>query len=104
MSKAKKEKQLVSLADFIKEELQNEGFEHAWKEVKEEELIANEIKKARLAAGLTQKQLAVLLDTTQSFISDLENAEYTGYSLPTLKKVAKALKLKLIIKFEPMAS
>lgn len=104
MSKTKKEKQLVSLTGFLNEELKNEEFANAWKEVKEEELIATEIKKARLASGLTQKQLAEMLNTTQSFISDLENAEYTGYSLPTLKKIAKVLKLKLIIKFEPIAS
>lgn len=46
---------------------------------------------AREEAGLTQKQLAELVGTTQSVISQLESAEYKGHSLTMLRRIAAAL-------------
>lgn len=60
--------------------------------------IAFQIRDLREQAGLTQKQLAELVGTKQSNIARIENADYTGYTLKTLEKVASALKAKLQIK------
>lgn len=60
--------------------------------------IAFQIYDLREKAGLTQKQLAELVGTKQSNIARIENADYTGYTLKTLEKVAKALKAKLEVK------
>ena len=53
--------------------------------------LAQEIYDARLAAGLTQKQLAGRLGTHQSVIARMEDADYNGHSLPMLRRIAKAL-------------
>ena len=61
--------------------------------------IAAEIYAARTAAGLSQAQLASLTGTTQSVIARLEDADYEGHSLTTLKKIARALGLQLRVEF-----
>ncbi|MFM5983247.1 MAG: helix-turn-helix domain-containing protein, partial [Sphaerospermopsis kisseleviana] len=43
---------------------------------------------ARKQAGLTQKQLADLVGTTQSVIARLEDADYEGHSLSMLARIA----------------
>ncbi len=49
----------------------------------------------RKSAGLTQKELAGLIETTQSVIARLESADYEGHSLPMLKKIAAACSVTL---------
>lgn len=56
---------------------------------------------ARKRAGLTQKQLADLVGTTQSVISRLEDADYEGHSLSMLQRIAKALNLRVEVRFVP---
>lgn len=53
------------------------------------------IAEMRKSAGLTQKQLAERIGTTQSVIARLESAEYEGHSLPMLKKIAAACSVTL---------
>lgn len=60
--------------------------------------IAFQIYDLRKEAGLTQTQLAKLVHTSQSNIARIESADYTGYTLKTLEKVAKALKARLEVK------
>ncbi len=59
--------------------------------------IARLIFDYREDAGLTQKQLAEMIGTTQSVISRLEDADYEGHSLTMLNKIAQALNRKLSI-------
>jgi ribosome-binding protein aMBF1 (putative translation factor) len=56
---------------------------------------------ARKQAGLTQRQLADLVGTTQSVIARLEDADYDGHSLSMLARIASALNQKLEIKMSP---
>ncbi|MCG8583500.1 MAG: XRE family transcriptional regulator [Pirellulales bacterium] len=53
--------------------------------------VAIQIYNARRAARLTQAELASLINTKQSNISRLEDADYDGHSLTMLKKVFAAL-------------
>ena len=53
--------------------------------------VARTIRELREEAGLTQKELAKLIDTTQSVISRLEDADYQGHSLSMLERIARAL-------------
>jgi transcriptional regulator with XRE-family HTH domain len=53
--------------------------------------VAGTIRELREGAGLTQKELAELTDTTQSVISRLEDANYEGHSLTMLNRIARAL-------------
>jgi ribosome-binding protein aMBF1 (putative translation factor) len=64
-------------------------------------LVAQAIYDARTSAGLTQKQLAELIDTKQPVISQLEDADYEGHSLSMLKRIATALDCRLEIRIFP---
>ena len=55
----------------------------------------------RKQAGLTQKELAKLIGTTQSVISRLEDADYEGHSLSMLSRIAKALNQRLVFSVVP---
>ena len=63
--------------------------------------IAEQIYNLRAQAGLSQKQLANLIGTTQSVISRLEDADYNGHSLAMLRKIASALHQRVQIEFVP---
>ena len=64
--------------------------------------IAQEIYELRTRAGLTQRQLAELVGTTDSAISRLEDADYTGHSLKMLQRISTALNRRLEIHFVPI--
>lgn len=59
--------------------------------------IAELIHGMRTEAGLTQRQLAELVGTTQSVISRLEDSDYEGHSLSMLNRIAGALQKKLTV-------
>ena len=63
--------------------------------------VARIVYEARTAAGLTQKQLADLVDTQQSTIARLEDADYEGHSLSMLRRIAEALDQRLEVRFVP---
>jgi predicted transcriptional regulator len=60
--------------------------------------VAQMIYDARNKAGLTQKQLAKLVGTTQSVIARLEDADYAGHSLSMLNRIAAALNKRVDIR------
>jgi ribosome-binding protein aMBF1 (putative translation factor) len=61
--------------------------------------VATEIHLARVASGLTQKQLAARVGTHQSVIARLEDADYDGHSLKMLERIAFALNKRLEVRF-----
>lgn len=63
--------------------------------------IAEQIYNLRTQEGLSQKQLAELVGTTQSVISRLEDADYNGHSLAMLRKIAAAFHRRVNIQFVP---
>lgn len=64
--------------------------------------IAFQMYDLRKKTRLTQTELAKLVGTKQSNIARIESADYTGYTLKTLEKVANALKARLEIKIVPL--
>jgi len=70
-------------------------------QIAEDYRVAQMIYDARTAAGLTQKQLAEAVGTTQSVVSQLEDAEYEGHSLTMLRRIATALHSKLQVRLIP---
>ena len=58
---------------------------------------ARTIYELRQEAGLSQKQMADMIKTTQSVISRLEDADYEGHSLSMLNRIAEALDKRLKI-------
>ncbi|MGH9406888.1 MAG: helix-turn-helix domain-containing protein [Terriglobia bacterium] len=63
--------------------------------------IAGQIHRLRTKAGLSQRQLAAKIGTTASVICRLEDADYTGQSLPMLRRIAAALNKRVEIRFVP---
>jgi len=70
-------------------------------QAREQSKIAAEIYELRRQANLSQKQLAELVRTTQSVISRLEDANYTGHSLEMLRRIAAALHCRLQLRIVP---
>jgi transcriptional regulator with XRE-family HTH domain len=63
--------------------------------------IAQLLYDARKAAGLTQKELAQRIDTSQSVVARLEDADYKGHSLSMLRRIADTLDLTVDISLKP---
>lgn len=59
--------------------------------------VARLVHDLRTEAGLSQKELADAIGTTQSVISRLEDADYNGHSLTMLNRIAKALNQRLTV-------
>jgi predicted transcriptional regulator len=79
------------------------GKDDELREMVRQEVMNSEISRmiydARMAAKLTQKQLADRIGTTQSVISRLESSDYDGHSLGILQRIAEALGQKLELRF-----
>lgn len=60
--------------------------------------VAQLIYTARKQAGLTQQQLADLIQTKQSVIARLEDADYEGHSLSMLQRIGEVLGQQIEIK------
>jgi ribosome-binding protein aMBF1 (putative translation factor) len=79
----------TTLRTLKAELLADPGFRQAYDELAFEYEIAREIIRARVAAGLTQEQLAERMGTAQSFVARLESGRIVP-SGNTWAKVAKA--------------
>ena len=63
--------------------------------------VALQIAALRERAGLSQKELARKLRTSQQNISRLESPSYEGYSLTMLRRVAEALDATVYVTLAP---
>jgi transcriptional regulator with XRE-family HTH domain len=66
--------------------------------------IATQIKVIREQRGLTQSELAKLSGMAQPRIAVLEDINYSSWSVKTLKRIAKALDVRLAVGFETFSS
>ncbi len=66
--------------------------------------IALQFAALRQKAGLSQKELARRLNTSQQQISRLESPSYEGHSLANLRRVAGALNARVRVTFETARS
>ncbi len=71
--------------------------------LEDEFALADQFIKARAAAGLTQKQLATRMKTSQAYIARLEGGKEKP-STRTLNRFAKATGHRVVINFEPVAT
>ena len=89
---------LVKYDDLMKEQLKDPGFKEEYDTLEPEFAVMQAILRARVQAGLTQKQLADMTGISQADISRLERGT-ANPSIKTLQRVATALGRKLQIEF-----
>ncbi len=90
----------VSFKDLKSELLSNEEVKKEYDSLEEEFELASQIIELRQKAGLTQKELADKIHTSQPAISRLESGNYKNVSMMFLRKVGNALGVKPHIQFE----
>jgi transcriptional regulator with XRE-family HTH domain len=95
MSIVKRRKTLI-------EELKSKKYRDAFVSAQIEVGIPFQIRKLRKESGLTQKKLAEKAKIKQTWISKLENSGYAGFSLRTLRKLASAFDVGLVVRFVPI--
>lgn len=88
--------------DWRREQLKDPEFRRHYEKERRAVRIAYEITKLRHRLGLSQAELARRVGTTQQVISRLESGAYTGYTLKTLERLARATGTELAIEFRPV--
>jgi transcriptional regulator with XRE-family HTH domain len=84
--------------------LEDEGFRTAYAESFLNTSVAAQIKAIREQRDMTQAELAEAIGTKQAGISRLENVNYSSWKTETLRRIARALKVRLRISFEDFGS
>ena len=93
-------KKLPEFKDYLKEELKDKEFKQYFDEEGKKLQVGYKIAQLRHKFGLTQKQLADKIQTSQTVIARLESGEYWQCSLRTLEKIAIATRTKLVVSFK----
>jgi transcriptional regulator with XRE-family HTH domain len=96
-----KKKDTADFDEFLAEQLSDPAFADVFEEEKPKVDLAIKLAKLRTEAGLSQKELARRVGTTQSGIARMESPQYAGHSVRMLRRVAFALGRRLRIEFEP---
>lgn len=94
---------MSKVEDLHQKWMKSKEYRKAYEELAPEFAIAHAVIQARVAAGLTQEQLAQRMDTTQSVIARLESGR-TRPSTQTLERLAVATGTRLKISFEPVGA
>ena len=89
---------------YLETQLEDPAFAARFRKAGEAWDVALQIAALRQQAGLSQKDLAKLLKTSQQQISRLESPGYEGHSLSMLRRVAGVLQARVRIVFEPAAT
>jgi transcriptional regulator with XRE-family HTH domain len=66
--------------------------------------IAAQIQALRKARRLSQRDLAAKIGTKQGGVSRLEDVNYSGWKVSTLKRLARAFDVALVVRFESFGS
>lgn len=86
---------------YLDEQMKDPAFAERFQHAGEAWDVALQITALRQQAGLSQKELAKLLKTSQQQVSRLESPGYEGHSLSMLRRVAEALHARIRVVFEP---
>jgi transcriptional regulator with XRE-family HTH domain len=85
---------------YLEEQLRDKAFAARFRKAGEAWDVALQIAALRKEAGLSQKELAERLHTSQQQVCRLESPSYEGHSLSVLRRVAQALDAKVRVVFE----
>ena len=86
---------------FLEEQLKDPDFAGRFKRAGEAWDVALQLTALREKAGLSQKDLARKLHTSQQQISRLESPAYEGHSLSMLRRVAEVLGVTVHVTLAP---
>jgi transcriptional regulator with XRE-family HTH domain len=88
---------------FLEEQLRDPAFAERFEKAGEAWDVALQLAALREKAGLSQKDLARKLHTSQQQISRLESPSYEGHSLSMLRRVAEVLGVTVRVTLAPKA-
>jgi len=94
-------KKTTNFDRYLARQLRDPAFARRYRQAEEEWNVALQLAALREARGLTQRDVARLVGTTQQQISRMESADYHGHSLSMLRKVVAALGGSLRVLIEP---
>jgi transcriptional regulator with XRE-family HTH domain len=93
-------KQKTNFDKYLEDQLQHSDFAARFKKAGEAWEIAMQLAALRKKSGLSQKELARRLGTSQQQISRLESPLYEGHSLSMLRRVAEVLGARVHIELQ----
>ena len=93
-------KRKTNFDKYLEAQLKDEDFAERFKKAGDAWEIALQITALRKEAGLSQKELAQRLGTSQQQISRLESPSYEGHSLSMLRRVADVLGATVQVKIQ----
>ena len=85
---------------YLAEQLKDPDFAERFARAGEAWDVALQLAELRKKAGLSQKQLAARLRTSQQQVSRLESPAYEGHSLSMLRRIARVLGADVKVTFE----
>jgi transcriptional regulator with XRE-family HTH domain len=85
--------------EYLRGSLRDRGFRAAYEDAEARSRVLGDLVKIRQSLHLTQTQVAKRMQTTQSFVSELENGA-TDPHLSTLQRYARAVTAHLLVKIE----
>ena len=91
---------MTNLDQYLKKQLKDKAFADRFRKEGAAWDVALQIAALREGAGLSQKDLARRLGTSQQQVSRLESPSYEGHSLSMLRRVAEALNAEIHVRFE----
>ena len=89
---------------YLDEQMKDPDFAARFERSGEAWDVALQLTALRKQAGLSQKEVARRLNTSQQHISRLESPGYEGHSLANLRRVAGVLHARVRVTFEPEES
>jgi len=91
---------MARIVDLHKKWMKEPKYRKAYEALEEEFALASAVIDVRNRAGLSQKELASKMGTTQPVVARLESGRVRP-SLRTLQRLAQATRSRLLISFEP---
>lgn len=91
---------MSDISDALRGELRDPEYSEGYAESFLNSYIATQIKVIREQRNMKQADLARQVGTTQTAISRIENVNYSSWNINTLKKVARAFRVRLKVSFE----
>ena len=94
-------KRLTNFDLYLEEQLKDADFVERFRNAGEAWDVAFKLASLRKASGLSQKELAKRVGTSQQQISRLESPSYEGHSLSMLRRIAEVLGASIYVEIQP---